>query len=403
MGATVTSLVAKLELRDVNFGSGLDRAEQHAGRFSKHLNKVSGGVGRVIDLAQSFETVATSAGGAESALAKVGSSLGSTATTVMAATNLVYGLKGAFAALKAMMLTHPIGIAIAAGAAAAGLLLSIFRDTKSEVRDTRTDIEKMLTSTDRATREFAAMIERAKEARKQSAAAAKIDDILNADREKRVSTVQEAKDNVAKLKDPEAARRNQLIRDGLNLGEVDQVMELEAEAKRIEEDRMARQKRLQEAEEKRRELAASLAELERNANEAWMTESAKKLAMLERQAKAAGQQFDREKARKQLEAAEAPERMRGQIADAEKRVKELEAKEKKLAADEGKRMIVDSPTFLNKGTAEAELFADRQKNQIEKLTDVQKQQLAETRKAKAIAEKQLAELKRQQKAKVVSI
>lgn len=403
MGATVTSLVAKLELRDVNFGSGLDRAEQHASKFSKQINKVSGGVGRIIDLASSLETVATSAGSADSALAKFGAGMGSTAATVAAGTNLVFGLRGAFDALKKSMLTNPIGIVIAGAAAVAGVLLSIFRDTKSEVRDTRTEVEKMLASPARATREFAAMIERAKEARKESAAAAKIDGILNADREKRVSTVQEAKDNVAKLKDPEAARRNQLIRDGLNLGEVDQVMEMEAEAKRIEEDRMARQKRLQEAEEKRRELAASLAELERNANEAWMTESAKKLAMLERQAKAAGQQFDREKARKQLEAAEAPERMRGQIADAEKRVKELEAKEKKLAADEGKRMIVDSPTFLNKGTAEAELFADRQKNQIEKLTDVQKQQLAETRKAKAIAEKQLAELKRQQKAKVVSI
>lgn len=389
--ATTTSLTVRMRLADQNFGSGLVRAEQSATKFSKQLTKVSGGVGRISEIASSLNAVAMSAGGAESSLGVFASRLSTTTYALTAGTHLVFGMNGAFDALKASMLANPIGIVIAGAATAAGALLAIFRDTSAAVADTRTELEKMLTSTSKWERDFAMALKMGE----TSAANRKRDNEANAkameERARKQKEFENVQNKIDELQDPQAARRNGLIREGFSLDETSALMKKEDDLAKLEKEKAKREERERQLAQARKDLTESLAELERSANEAWLSDNEKKLAMLERLATAAGQQFDREKARQQLEAAAEPERLKKETETAERQLKDAKQKEKELAKLRGTKEV-DSPTALLKGSAEAELAQNRAQNQVEKMTDLQKQELAEIKQQRRMLETKLTAL-----------
>jgi hypothetical protein len=402
MAGTVTSLNVRLALHDAGFSRGLLKAEQEAGRFAKTTGKISSGLGNFSQLTSGLASVATAAGSSGSAMAAVAANADVMATTIGATTNVVFGMTAAWRALSASMLSNPIGIVIAGAAAAAATLLSIFRDTSKAVADTRTEVEKLEASSSPMERSFGAALRAGQERTKAAKEQNRQNEIAAEQRKKIRGEFDNARQQQLEIVDPVAARSRELILLRMTITESEQLLKIEAETARIKAEKEAAEEKAREAAAARESLLKSLADFERSAQQAWMTETEKKLAKL-RELRATEAQLAA--ARENMEAAGEPakrlEMLKKEIAEKKKLIGETSGPEsltatiKRLEESSGTKEAA-SPKALLKGSAEAALAEDRRKSPVDQLPDLLKKQLEEAKKQKALAEKQLAVMEKEQ-------
>lgn len=174
-------------------------------------------------------------------------------------------------------------------------------------------------------------------------------------------------------------------------------------------DRFRAQLKQLEAMEAKKKLAEEIAGLEKKAAQVNMTDAQKQLATLRELAEAAGLRGTRlevamGRARSAMEDVAEAARQKKQLDDA------IEAKKRAIGSPQGPKSLYDqlmdiennvskgfaeSPKALLKGSTDAALAENRMKNPIEKLTDLQKQQIAKLEKQIRIEERQLAEMQKE--------
>lgn len=415
MAGTVTSLNVRLQLQDANFTKGLKKAEVEAGRFSKTFSKVGGGVGALSNLASSVSAVAGETAGATSGLANVANATATMATTMVASTNVVFGLSGAMRTLKALMASNPVGIAIVAAAAAVGLLVSLLNQSNDAMDEAAKKADEAKKRADDYQKKLDD-IEKRKGQAGMTGDEKELDDLgrdvlrpLMDAGEMSYSQAQGVKQQLAAAQQIEhqKEREKKLEEEIAKIRQDTLEANMTATEKRLVElsrlgasgdqlaavkSRLAAADKVAAAEKARAELNQQLAELEKNANQAWMSDNEKKLAMLEALAKQTGQNFDRAKALQQLEAAAAPTKRKQELADRLNQQKSaLSETDKQIAAinsNQGSGQAA-SPKALLRGTADALLAENRAKNPVELMTDLQKKSLEELKRQRHIQERQL--------------
>ncbi len=159
--------------------------------------------------------------------------------------------------------------------------------------------------------------------------------------------------------------------------------------------------------EKQKELTKELKEIQKDADQAYMTDSQKKLAKIKELAIASG------KTGRELAHAISDAQAKLAVSDApEKRKKEVDKlieEKKKLVGDDGPKSLteqikdikeqkfkdIESPKALLKGSAEAALAENRQANPIEKMTQLQRETVAKLEAQRVIAKDQLKALEKE--------
>lgn len=471
--ATITNLNARLMLTDVNFGTGLVRAEQNATKFTKQVTKIGNSVGSISRIAAEAESLNATIGGANTTITAVTGSLGTMSMVLSSGTTLVFGLRQAFLALSGTLAANPIGIAALAISAAVGAFLAItskmnegvksFKERAEEAAKAATELDskiadrsQKMNATAAATERRQAVedarakgasesrlyyldqqIERLQRLEKASEAAAKRQAELASAWEmveERSRAAKETEEQTSRRKFAEGIKgQSETARFGL-MSEFDEGTRLQAEKalrqeladieraageaslteteKRIraiqamadkaaktnldgsksgiaiDENKLRKQLDAADAAAKAKELEAQLAEFERSANEAWLSDTDKKLKMLEDLARKTGRIVDLEKVRRQIEASERPRELEKQISGAQKMIQDLEKRQQSIEGMSGSGEA-SSPKALLKGSVEADLAASRASNPVERLTEIQKKQLAEIQRQRTIAEQQL--------------
>lgn len=441
--ATVTSLSARLMLTDVSFSKTLQKSEKEAEKFGKNMSKMAGGVANLTALTSNINGVASSTAGANSAITTFTGSLSTTTSTVTASISAVVGLRSAIRSLKTTMMTNPLTAAFVVAAAAIGVVVALVKafsgDTEAALQKARQaeehakELDKRaaeintrmrqvrmntnekeldsfrqylqqlvaageITQRDANTRlrslqrvqEAEARVTREREAQARIAQQGKAADDA-------VANMQEREENAGKTK-AQLERdhyRDTLIAGDASYGAVDELMEQYDRTIAKEEEAAAQRQRIADAEKQRADLNRQLAEFEQQANQAWMTDQERKLAKL-KELGATEEQLAR--ARKAMEAADAPrreqQRIQKELGERKKQLADLDQQEMAIESARG-RGFADAPKALLKGTAEAALAESQRKNPVEQLTDLQKKQLAEIQKQRALAERQVALLEKE--------
>ncbi len=438
--ATITNLNVKLSLHDQDFSDGLKKAEQRASHFSKQVGKFSGGVESLNNLAQSASLASDAFGGASGNVGTFIGGLGAVSTSISAVTSVTFGLTAAMRTLTASMAANPIGlvvVGIAAAFAAITYAASKFNEEEEriakinednakaleEVNEKLRDREKILKETPEQT-EKRKIIEPLRDANTTNdfgqnigidAAEKRLQRIQRIEAEsKRLQGVFSGIDDAEKalqekglsaVESPDQKEtrgfRDSLRKKGLDSSTIDQyerqLIALQEFTHKQEELKAKEDK----ASAERKQLEESLAEFERAANEAYLSDTDKKIKKLQ---ELGANEKQIAKARADIAKAKEPEERRVQlekdIADKQRLIGEEKKPESlinQISAIENVKPSAEpaAPRAILKGSAEAALLENRTKTPIEKQTELQKQTLAQLKQQLKVQQDQLAELKKQ--------